>query len=99
MKTTASPQTAISITRRQALAHVFRSSRRGAMRLLIAILLVLTFAPAWSASSAAASGLDPPLQQAKALGAPMAVVARAIEIARQPVFTKKDVIAVFDISQ
>ena len=59
------------------------------MRLLIAILLVLTFSPAWSASSAAASELDPLLQQAKALGAPMAAVARAIEIARQPVFTKK----------
>jgi hypothetical protein len=69
------------------------------MRLLIAILLVLTFSPAWSASSAAASELDPLLQQAKALGAPMAAVARAIEFARQPVFTKKDVIAVFDISQ
>jgi hypothetical protein len=39
------------------------------------------------------------LQQAKDLGAPVVAVERAIEIAQQPIFTKKDVLAVFDVSQ
>jgi len=39
------------------------------------------------------------LEQAKSLGAPMVAVQRALEISRQPVFPKKDVLAVFDISQ
>ena len=39
------------------------------------------------------------LQQARVLGAPMAAVQRAIQISRQPIFPKKDVLAVFDISQ
>jgi hypothetical protein len=39
------------------------------------------------------------LQRAKALGAPMTAVERAIEITHQPVFSKKDALAVFDISQ
>jgi len=47
----------------------------------------------------AANSLDPVLAQAQALGAPMAAVARAIAIARGPVFLKKDPLAVFDISQ
>jgi hypothetical protein len=38
-------------------------------------------------------------QQAKVLGAPMAAVERALQISRQPIFPKKDVLAVFDISQ
>jgi hypothetical protein len=38
-------------------------------------------------------------QQAKVLGAPMAAVDRAVQISRQPIFPKKDVLAVFDISQ
>jgi hypothetical protein len=42
---------------------------------------------------------DPLLQQAQALGAPMEAVQRAIKISRQPTFPKKDVLAVFDISQ
>ena len=42
---------------------------------------------------------DSLLQQAQALGAPMAAVARAIEISYRPSFTKKDALAVFDISQ
>jgi hypothetical protein len=45
------------------------------------------------------SKLDPIVQQAQALGAPMAAVSRAIQTSRQPVFPKKDVLAVFDISQ
>src|SRR5580693_3220898 len=60
---------------------------------LLALMSSLPFSPT------GAGELDPLLQQAKALGAPMAAVQRAIEIARQPVFTKKDVLAVFDISQ
>jgi hypothetical protein len=46
-----------------------------------------------------ANGTDPLLSQAKLLGAPMAAIARAIAISRQPVFRKKDVLAVFDVSQ
>jgi len=42
---------------------------------------------------------DSLLQQAKVLGAPMAAVERAIQISRQPIFPKKDALAVFDISQ
>jgi L,D-transpeptidase catalytic domain len=63
------------------------------MRYLAAILLALVSAPAW------ASELDSLLQQAQALGAPMAAVQRAIAISRQSIFTKKDALAVFDISQ
>ncbi len=47
----------------------------------------------------AASGLEPLLQQAKVLGAPVAAVQRAVQISHQPIFTKKDVLAVFDIAQ
>ena len=43
--------------------------------------------------------LDPVLQQAEALHAPMAAVARAIAVSHQLPFSKKDVLAVFDISQ
>jgi hypothetical protein len=39
------------------------------------------------------------LQQAKVLGAPMAAVERAVQISHQPIFPKKDALAVFDISQ
>jgi hypothetical protein len=46
-----------------------------------------------------AGDLDSLLQQAEVLGAPIAAVQRAIEISRQPIFPKKDVLAVFDISQ
>lgn len=63
------------------------------MRYLVAIILALMSAPAW------ANDLDSLLQQAKALGAPMAAVQRAIAISHQPIFTKKDALAVFDISQ
>lgn len=42
---------------------------------------------------------DSILQQAQGLGAPMAAVARAFQISRQPIFPKKDVLAVFDIAQ
>lgn len=39
------------------------------------------------------------LQQGKPLGAPMTALARAVEISRQAIFPKKDVLAVFDIAQ
>jgi hypothetical protein len=63
------------------------------MRYLAAILLALIAGPAWT------NELDSILQEAQVLGAPMAAVQRAIEISRQRVFPKKDVLAVFDISQ
>jgi hypothetical protein len=63
------------------------------MRYLAAILLALLSVPA------SAGDLDSLLQQAKALGAPMAAVQRAIQISHQSAFTKKDALAVFDISQ
>ncbi len=62
-------------------------------RCLAAIVLLLFSGPT------GAEELDPLLQQAQALGAPMAAVRRAIEISHQPTFRKKDVLAVFDISQ
>jgi len=46
-----------------------------------------------------AGGFDSLLPVAQSLGAPIAAVARAIEVSRQPIFSKKDVLAVFDISQ
>jgi hypothetical protein len=42
---------------------------------------------------------DALLEQTKSVGAPMVAVQRALEISRQPVFPKRDVLAVFDISQ
>jgi hypothetical protein len=65
---------------------------------LTALCFVLVSFPA--ASPAAGAGeLDRMLQQAKGLGAPMAAVGRAIELSRQSAFTKKDVVAVFDLAQ
>src|SRR5215470_14744832 len=46
-----------------------------------------------------AGKLDSLLQQAEQLGAPVAAIQRAVAISRQPTFAKKDVFAVFDISQ
>ena len=46
-----------------------------------------------------AGKLDSVLQQAEQLGAPVAAIQRAVAISRQPTFSKKDVFAVFDISQ
>ena len=42
---------------------------------------------------------DSLLQQSQVLGAPIAAVQRAIQISRQSTFSKKDALAVFDISQ
>jgi len=56
-------------------------------------LLALISVPTWANEPASL------LQQAQALGAPIAAVQRAIEISRQPAFPRKDALAVFDISQ
>ena len=54
---------------------------------------------AGKSSCASAAERDPLLQQAAGLGAPLAAVQRAVAISHQPIFAKKDVLAVFDISQ
>jgi L,D-transpeptidase catalytic domain len=46
-----------------------------------------------------AGKLDSILQQAQQLDAPVAAIQRAVAISRQPIFPKKDALAVFDISQ
>ena len=46
-----------------------------------------------------ASERDSLLHKSRALGAPMAAVERSVAISRQPVFLKKDALAIFDISQ
>ena len=46
-----------------------------------------------------AGKIDSLLPQAQQLGAPEAAIQRAFAISRQPIFSKKDVLAVFDISQ
>ena len=46
-----------------------------------------------------AGKLDSLLQQVQQLGAPATAIQRAVAISRQAIFTKKDVLAVFDISQ
>ncbi|HEY8440139.1 MAG TPA: murein L,D-transpeptidase catalytic domain family protein, partial [Xanthobacteraceae bacterium] len=64
------------------------------MRYLVTILVALVCGcPAW------ASELDSLLHKARTLGAPIAAVQRAVAISRQRDFAKKDVLAVFDISQ
>jgi len=52
---------------------------------------------AWAQQTA--NELDSLLQQAQALEAPVVAVQRAVQISRQPIFSKKDALAVFDISQ
>jgi hypothetical protein len=56
-------------------------------------------APTTTPDAGIAAKLDPLLQQAQTLGAPMAAVSRAIALSHQPIFRKKDVLAVFDIAQ
>jgi hypothetical protein len=48
---------------------------------------------------AVASERDSLLHKSRGLGAPVAAVERALAISRQPVFPKKDALAIFDISQ
>ena len=64
---------------------------------LVRYLLTILFA--LISASAGANELDSILPKAQVLGAPMASVQRAIALSRQPKFAKKDVLAVFDISQ
>jgi hypothetical protein len=68
------------------------------MRYLMTMLLVLISAPTW-ANKTWANELDSLLRKAQALGAPMAALQRAVQISRQPNFQKRDVLALFDISQ
>jgi hypothetical protein len=63
------------------------------MRYLVTLLLALISVPTWANEPASL------LQEAQALGAPIAAVQRAVEISRQPAFPRKDALAVFDISQ
>lgn len=56
-------------------------------------------APIAAKSDNPANSLDPILQRAQALGAPVAALARALAISRQSIFPKKDAFAVFDIAQ
>jgi hypothetical protein len=63
------------------------------MRSLVAALLALIATSTWAKEP------DSLLKKAQALGAPMAAIQRAIDISRGPNFAKKDVLAVFDISQ
>src|SRR5207244_2630201 len=51
------------------------------------------------ATTVFANERDSLLQQSQVLGAPIAAVQRAIQISHQPIFPKKDALAVFDISQ
>jgi hypothetical protein len=59
----------------------------------------ITASPRSALAQQTANDPDPLLQQAQTLGAPMAAVVRAIQISHQPIFPKKDALAVFDISQ
>jgi L,D-transpeptidase catalytic domain len=63
------------------------------MRYLVTLLLALISVPTWANEPASL------LQEAQALGAPIAAVQRAVEISRQPAFPRRDALAVFDISQ
>ena len=75
-----------------------------AMRRREFISLLSSVAATWAVTARAQSPtrgneLNSLLQQAQVLDAPMAAVRRAIQISRQPIFPKKDALAVFDISQ
>jgi hypothetical protein len=63
------------------------------MRYLATTFLALISSATW------ANGADSLLQKAQVIGAPILAVERAIQISRQPNFSKRDVLAVFDISQ
>jgi L,D-transpeptidase catalytic domain len=79
--------------RRDLLAGLARLAAAPVARYFGTSALALVSAPAW------ASDLHSLLQEAHSLDAPMTAVQRAIQISHQPVFAKKDVLAVFDISQ
>ena len=68
---------------RYLIRHLMRHSMRYLIRHLATILIALATAPTWAGER------DPILDQAKALGAPMAAIRRAIEISHQPIFDKR----------
>jgi hypothetical protein len=76
-----------------------QSTRRNFMTLLGGAALSASPLAAFAQTPAAAKERDLLLHQAKALGAPVGAVGRAMEISREPKFTKKDVLAIFDMSQ
>jgi hypothetical protein len=59
------------------------------MRTLLVLLTSIISIPAWAGA----------LDDAKTLGAPMESVERAIQLSRGKEFSRKDILAVFDISQ
>jgi hypothetical protein len=75
--------------------------RRDFISFLGSVVVASPFAAALAedALPAGANELDSLLQQARVLSAPITAARRAAEISRQPIFPKKNVFAVFDISQ
>ena len=79
--------------RRDLLAGIAGTAAAPVARYFGTSAVALVSAPAW------ASEPHSLLQEAHALGAPMTAVQRAIQISHQPIFPKKDELAVFDILQ